>query len=136
MNEVTFKQIKKEIARQLVNFSEKAKIGDTIKIDGKTYTFNYQARSSSAFFKSRGLSLYFRVNRSVVRISDHWAKTNHHPRSKKFNCVSVSGKYWNLNDSNSDTISTSAFRAGKYPFELKAGIAGLSKINKDCEHWA
>jgi len=135
MNKVIFKEIDYEVALKLIEFSSYKKIGETIYINGSSYTLDFISRNSCEFFKSRGISIYFLTKRSVVRISDHWARTNHHPKSNKLNCGLISGKTWVLNDKSPKTISINKFSCGKYPFVVKAGIAGLSKINLDCEHW-
>lgn len=134
INKVVFKQIDDNLANQLIAFCYKKNLNKTITIENVEYTLDYLKVDSSAFFKSRSFSAYFKVGRSIIRISDHWAKSKFKDKSQKMNCISVSGKSWSINNKTKDTLSVFQF-AGKYPFQVFAGIASLSKLNKDCDHW-
>ena len=131
---ITFKPISDEIALQLIAFVNQRNLGKSITIDGKTYTLDHISIGKSAFWKSRSYSVYFRVGRSVVRISDHWSETTHHPRSQKLNCGAIRSAYWVLADKSRQTLE-STYQSGQYPWALKAGIAGLTALNKSVDHW-
>lgn len=130
-----FKEIDSNLAYTLLNFASYKNLGKTIDINGVNYTLDYISMHRRGFGGSRGLSVYFTVGRSVIRISDHWSKTNHHPRSRKFNCRQIDSAWWELDDKSKDTIEFSKLSAGKYPWVLKAGICGKSKLNKTVPHW-
>ena len=56
---------------------------------------NFESVNRNARYKSRGLSFYF-VNESndyIIRISDHWSKSNYN-RSQKLNCGDIASCYW------------------------------------------
>lgn len=133
MNKATFKPVSRDIAQRLADFICSKNVGKSVAINGETYRLDYISRNSSQFFRSRGLSAYFRVGRSVVRISDHWSKSKGHERSRKLNCVSISGKQWEL-AGRSEKIYLS-WQSGKYPWVLLAGRCGLSSLNKTCDHF-
>lgn len=76
---IVFQEIPNELAHKLLDFASKTRIGRTIEIDGKLYRLDHISQNSSRFFKSRGMSVYYRVDRSIIRISDHWCASNHHP---------------------------------------------------------
>ena len=133
MTTAKFKPIPRETADRLIGFIDRRNLGKSVEIDGKTYTLDFISHNSSAFFKSRGLSVYFRVNRSIVRISDHWAASVGNDRSRKLNCGSISGKCWVM-DGVCERLSCSTY-AGKYPFVMLAGICGLTALNKTCDHF-
>ncbi|WP_216395547.1 hypothetical protein [Arcanobacterium phocae] len=132
MATIEFKQVPAELAIQLMDFVNANNIGKAITIDDVEYTLDFISRNSSRFFQSRGLSVYFRVDRSVIRISDHWAETNE-TRSRKFNCGTIDGHRWTL--ANTEAPFEHTYRAGKYPHRLLAGKASLVKLNADCDHW-
>lgn len=131
---ITFRPIPDTIANQLLEFATRPRIGKSIDIEGETYTLDYISQNSNRFFQSRGMSVYYRVGRSVVRISDHWSASNHHPRSRKLNCGSISGQFWGIDNSSANTLSWGRY-AGQYAWVMLAGRAGLSRLNKTCDHW-
>lgn len=132
---IVFNRISPDIAARLLDFASHKNIGKDVQISGEKYTVEHISRSSSKYHKSRGLSVYFRHKRSVVRISDHWSSSNHFSRSKKLNCGFIDNHSWQINNRADDKIECSKFSAGKYPFVMLAGMAGLSLLNKTCEHW-
>lgn len=135
MVDVTFRSIAPFLAQSLISFSlDRRNLGKSIEIENKIYTFDYVSRNTSAFFKSRGLSIYFTVDRSVIRISDHWASSHGFDRSGKLNCVSISGKAWHIGKGAAE-IMIYGHSCGKYPFRSLAGIAAKSKLNCTCDHW-
>lgn len=131
---ITFKQIPDSVAMQLLEFATRPRIGKSIEIEGEIYTLDFISQNSNRFFQSRGLSIYYRVGRSVVRISDHWSQSNHKPRSRKLNCGSISGQSWGIDNASPDTLCWGRY-AGQYPWVMLAGRAGLARLNKTCEHW-
>jgi hypothetical protein len=134
MTTAKFKPIPRETANRLIGFIDRRNLGKSTEIDGKTYTLDFISHNSNAFFKARGLSVYFRVGRSIVRISDHWAASVGNERSRKLNCGSISGKSWTM-DGASERLPCFTY-AGKYPFVMLAGICGLNSLNKTCGHFA
>jgi hypothetical protein len=132
-NKATFKPLDKSTAQKLADLICVKNLNGTFDVDGKSYTLVYVSRNSSQFFRSRGLSAYFKVGRSIVRVSDHWAKSEGFERSRKLNCGSISGKLWEI-EAGAEKVLTS-WRAGKYSWELLAGICGLSRLNKTCDHF-
>lgn len=134
MSKVTFRQIPDTIANALLDFASRPNIGKSIDVAGETYTLDYISQNSSRFFQSRGISVYFRVGRSVVRISDHWCQSNRHDRSRKLNCGSISGQFWRIENRDAGTLFWGRY-SGAYPWVMLAGRAGLNVLNKTCDHW-
>lgn len=134
MPSAKFSPIRPELARELLTFVSAANVGKAIEIEGKTYRLDHISRNSSRFFQSRGLSIYFRTGRSVIRISDHWGASVGNEKSRKLNCGSISGKFWTLAGP-TDRLSFDRW-AGKYPWVMLAGICGLASLNKTCDHWS
>jgi hypothetical protein len=129
----TFKPIDTSIAQKLADLISAKNLNRSFDIDGKTYTLVYISLNKCTFFRSRGLSAYFKTGRSIVRISDHWAKSQGFDRSYKLNCGSIAGKFWELKGG-ADKVFTN-WHCGKYRWELLAGICGLTKLNKTCDHF-
>lgn len=72
----------------------------------------------------------------VIRVSDHWASTNLHPRSRKLNCGSIDGHQWRL-DNVEPAVGLCGFGAGKYPWRVLAGVARIADLERaGCGHWA
>lgn len=130
----TFKHIDSNLAKALIAFIDRRNLGKSVDVDGKSYRLDYISHNSSAYWQSRGLSVYFRCGRSIIRISDHWSQSNGFDRSKKLNCGSISGKWWTIENAGAAKLYCSKY-AGKFPFEMLAGICGLSALNKECDHW-
>lgn len=130
----TFKQIPADLARHLISFVDRRNLGKSIDIGGKAYTLDHISHNTSAFWRSRGLSVYFRTGRSVIRLSDHWSKSNGFERSRKLNCGLISGQDWQIENRDMNKLYCEKY-AGRFPFEMLAGKCGLSKLNKTCEHW-
>lgn len=146
-----FKEIPSAVVDKLVDFAYRKNIGKSISIDGKTYTLNFISESSSAFFHSRCVSIYYKTGSSIVRLSDHWSSSNGFAKSRKMNCgpigkgkkevdkfgeVSYGGApYWNLKNKTQDYTPCNRFGFGKYGTKIFGGICGLSVLNKECDHW-
>ena len=131
---VKFKEINEELAYKLLNFVGKPNLGKSIVIDGETYTLDYISVNSNRYFKSRGFSVYFRHKKSIIRISDHWAKSNLHEKSRKLNCGFIDGHEWVIDNKKRSELKFRKY-AGKYHWVLLAGKASLAVLNKDCDHW-
>ena len=131
---VTFKQVDSTLAIKLLAFVDRRNIGPAIKIDGVDYKMDYISQNSSAFFKSRGMSVYFLAEGDVIRISDHWAFSNFYPRSHKLNCISVSGHRWGIDNSPDSKLYCLRY-TGRFPFEMLAGRASLEELSQSCDHW-
>lgn len=130
----TFQEIPAPLAMALIDFIDRRNIGKSIEFEGVEYVLDFISHNTSAFFQSRGLSVYFRTGRSVIRISDHWSASNHNARSGKLNCGLISGKRWEID--NRSTRKLACFRyAGRFPFQMLAGKCGLSVLNRECDHW-
>lgn len=134
MSRVLFKPVSASLARELISATAGRSIGKSIDIDGQSYTLDHVSRSNHRLFKSRGISIYWRVGRSVIRISDHWSTSRHFSKSDKLNCGSISGKYWDIANRPVHAFE-SYYLAGKYPFRMIAGVAGLTVLNRSCDHW-
>lgn len=132
---VKFKEIDKNLALKLLDFVSPKNLNKSITIDGVEYIFDFMSKNSSQFWKSRGLSVYFKTNKSIIRISDHWAKSNYNEKSRKLNCGSIGGKTWIIDNKTDEKIIFFKY-AGKYPWAMLAGKAGLSKLNKSADHWS
>lgn len=149
-NEVVFKPVSRQLALQLIAAVRGKKVGTTIDIDGETYTYDYCSIKSAALHRGRGFSLYFKVGKSIIRISDHWTRSNGNDRSRKFNCGAIGSmivhtsdgdiewdenkpQYWVID--NDDQPFESTYLSGRFPHRLLAGKASLAKLNKVCEHW-
>lgn len=132
---VRWKPVPYELVETLLAFVHANNVGKAIAVDGVEYVLDHISHNTNAFWRSRGLSVYYRVGRSVIRISDHWSKTNHHPRSRKLNCGAIAGAWWELADTTATQPHAFSYRSGKYPWKLLAGKAGLSKLNKSVDHW-
>jgi len=130
----TFTEIPADIANQLVAFIDRRNLGRAIEIDGTSYTLDFISHNTNAFFQSRGLSVYFRAGRSVIRISDHWSSSTGFERSRKLNCGSISGKQWNIDNRSGRKVFCPKY-AGRFPFEMLAGRCGLTVLNRECDHW-
>lgn len=150
---VNFAPVPAATTRKLLDFAQRNNLGKTIEIDGETYVLDHMSIGKSAFFRSRSCSIYYKVGRSIIRISDHWSHTPDRPRSRKLNCGQIGGKFvpsfdedgyyersqwktgsvWAL-PAGMERIQWTRY-AGKYPWELYAGRAGLVKLNKSVDHW-
>ena len=136
MSVVTFREVDDSLAQSLLAFATRKNIGQGLEIDGVDYTLDGIFQSSSAFWRSRGLSIYYRTGRSIIRISDHWSRSNHHARSRKFNCGCIGGHnaLWCIDNKSPARLSLDRW-GGKYPWLMLAGRAGLIQLNKSVPHW-
>ena len=147
-----FKEIPARLASRLVAFGEdwRNKVGDAVTIDGLSYVMTYRHAGKNKFFRSRGISIYFHVGRSIIRLSDHWSQSNNFPKSKKMNCGIIGSSFigydnddnklysrgvrWSIDNKTKTRIMTRML-GGRYPSYLMAGICGLTVLNKECDHW-
>lgn len=127
-----FRPLDASVARELIEFSCSSRnVGKSVDVLGKTYTLEHISRSTSAFWKSRGISLYFRTGRSVVRISDHWSETNGMDRSRKFNCGKIGSSFWKIdNHGDDDIIETYSHSAGRFPHRVLAGVCSMRSLER------
>lgn len=130
---VTFKQIDDDLARTLMGFVHGRNLGKSITVGGKEYTLDHISYSKRRF--GRGISVYFTVDRSVIRISDHWSESNGHARSRKLNCGQVADAYWTIENDADRPLLEWDYRAGRFPHRVLAGRAGKSVLNKSVDHW-
>lgn len=129
-----FQEVDPKVARALIATIDRRNLGKTFEVAGVSYTLDFISQHTSAFWRSRGLSVYFRTTTHVVRISDHWAKSEHYPQSRKLNCGSVSGKSWTITNSPNSKLYIHKY-AGRFPFEVLAGSCSLAELRQDCDHW-
>ena len=129
-----FKPVSRDIAAELLDFVAAKNVGKSVVVDGEAYELVYISKNSSAFHKSRGLSVYFKSGKSIIRISDHWGSSEGYGKSRKLNCGLISGKDWRL-VGKAEKVFCSTY-AGRFPFEMLAGKCGLSALNKTCEHFS
>lgn len=131
-----FKPIEMELIVKLMDFARyRSNIGKTICIEGVEYELKHVSMKKNFRTKSRSLSVYFLVGKSVIRISDHWSETKNHPRSKKLNCGQIDSAWWELDDKDRETLEFKGLESGKYPWVLKGGICGKTVLNKTVDHW-
>lgn len=131
---VKFREVNADLCYKLMQFVSAHNVGQSVVVDGVSYKLHSYNHVAGV---SRRLDVYYTVGRSVIRISDVWSKTNYHDRSKKLNfgglklaptdAGNVEAVLLNSSDT---TVEFSGFYAGKYPWVLKAGIAGKAQINK------
>ncbi|MSS45276.1 hypothetical protein FYJ43_04290 [Cutibacterium sp. WCA-380-WT-3A] len=131
----TFTQIDNALARTLLAFVDRRNIGKAITIDETNYVLDYISQSTNASRHSRGLSVYFTVRRSVIRISDHWSESHGYPASRKLNCGAIDTAYWVINNDPAHGTISSTYHAGKHPHRLLAGICGKTVLNTTVNHW-
>lgn len=133
--EAKFKPIDVILAETLLKFSDKNNINKSINVDGEIYTLTYISKGYNPFIRSRsrGVSIYFKHKRSIIRISDHWTKSVGYDRKKKFNCGDISGKKFIMNGYATRVYYTRY--SGKQKLSLLAGKCGLVVLNKICDHF-
>jgi len=88
---------------------------------------NYESEKKNAFFQNRSLSYYFvsENNDFVIRISDHWSKSNY-PKSNKLNCGNISTCFW---DNYGERFSY-RMPAQSYNSEMIGGLAYFRDFHK------
>jgi hypothetical protein len=126
--DATFKPLPLPLAGQLLAFVRARNVGKAIVIDGRAYTLEHISRGTNAFWRSRSFSVYFRAGRSVIRISDHWSRSNHAPRSQKLNCGSIRSCRWAIDNRAADIFEANALGSGRYPYRLIAGRCALKSF--------
>ena len=124
-----FRPLDRAVAKVLVEFASGRRVGKTITVEGQDYTLTHISESYNAFWHSRGLSVYYRRGRSVVRISDHWSRSRHHQRSRKLNCGPIATCFWTIAD-NADTLFETYHRSGRYPRRMMGGVLGVNGFRK------
>ena len=75
--------------------SRRSKKITSIEHDGKIWAIDFESERKSQFWRSRSFSFYFICEETgeVMRISDHWSKTNIE-RSEKLNCGNIRSCWW------------------------------------------
>ena len=88
-------------------------------------TVDFSSERKNSFFKSRSVSYYFVSENKdfVIRISDHWSKSNY-PKSKKLSCGNIRSCFWeNYGESFSYHLWGQA-----YSSVLIGGVCGFSQF--------
>lgn len=85
-----------------------------IEINGLTYIFEYRSINYNSRLKSRSNSFYYRQGDNIVRISDHWSRSQY-PLSKKLNCGFIASCYWTNLDGVRFTKGSSYYIGGICP---------------------
>ena len=90
-------------------------------------TPDFVSNSKNSYWKSRSISYYFRTGKNeIIRISDHWSKSQY-DKSKKLNCGFIRSCFWtNLKGEKFDF----KFPGETYKSEIIAGILPLSKFKQ------
>lgn len=146
---VRFQPIDSSLAEKLLDFATHGKVGQSIVIDGVEYRLDHISVGKNSFWRSRSASVYYRTGRSVIRISDHWSANPSRPRSRKANCGEIGAK-WEWDEDHEDQVWKSGATwlidtaksvewsryAGRYPWVMHAGKAGLVALNKSVNHWS
>ncbi len=128
-----FKQFDNSIAKELIQKTRYKKQNSKIELkNGDIYEVLYISISKNSFFKSRSASFYYRKKggKSIIRISDHWSKSNNNDRSRKLNCGYISSCYWTINNKKDNEIFVHGFYSGKYPYKMLAGICYKNSFEK------
>ena len=120
-----------DLVAALLDFAMHKNIGKVITVQGTDYELDYISESHRPI--GRGLSIYYRVGRSILRISDHWSRTQGYERSRKLNCGGIDTAWWELVGPARE-YSFNRY-SGTYPWRMLAGKAGLGKLNKSVDHW-
>jgi len=86
-----------------------------IKINNVLYVFKLNSIS-------KGRSLYFSTEKGIIRISDHWSKSDY--KNKKFNIGFISTCFWSIKDCNILSYYNTKYLAGFCHFSkfVKIGI--------------
>lgn len=102
---------------------------ETIEVNGNLYYVDYESIKKNAFFRSRSFSIYLipKGGRGVIRISDHWSKSNF-ARSKKFNVGFIRSCYWEL-PKNAESFAV-RLPSEKYQSVLVAAKISFNKLQK------
>jgi hypothetical protein len=89
---------------------------------------DFESEKSNSFFQSRSLSYYFISEKKdfVIRISDHWSKSNY-SRSKKLNCGYIRSVFWE----NYGEKLTYRLPSQSYSSELIGGICYFKDMKVD-----
>ena len=100
-SDADFDMVEPSICKKLCMFYNSSKFlkmeKPAITINGLVYEFEFFSSSYNQRLKSRGRSYYYRQGESIIRISDHWSKSQY-TKSKKLNCGFIASCYWtNLN---------------------------------------
>lgn len=98
-------------------------------VDNEEYEIIHFSQKKSSFWRSRSNSFYFRKkgSRSVIRISDHWSKSDAiYSRSKKKNCSFIRSCYWSIRKAIEFEMNIPCER---YPVSFLAGKCSYSNFN-------
>jgi len=92
---------------------------------GKIIIPDFQSNSKNSYWKSRSISYYFRTGQNeIIRISDHWSKSQYE-KSKKLNCGYIRSCFWtNLKGEK----FSYKFPGETYTSEIIGGILPISKF--------
>lgn len=127
----SFKPLPVKTATELLGFAHARNIGKPLGAtlprhkSPKQVTLDHVSNNTNQFFKSRGLSVYYRTKTHVVRISDHWSASNGYPRSRKLNCGYISRSYWAIDNEPDAAFYWHGHGGTKYPYRMLAGICAL-----------
>ncbi|MEW4402878.1 hypothetical protein AB1I62_03915 [Enterococcus sp. AN402] len=120
-----FQGISTELAQQLIDFARGKREGKAIEINGKTYVLEHRKKETG--LRRRDFVLCFRVDRSIIRISNYWSKSDV-AWSRNFNCGENYGN-WTIQKHESPFEST--YLAGKYPMRLLAGRISVTAFRRE-----
>ena len=148
-----FKEIDATLAENLLWFAkaEKWPKADSVYTeDGKEYRLNHISYMSNHARRRRSYSIYFIVDDSMIRISDHWSKANFFPRSRKFNLGIINpipleedangnmiktfgGKEFILDNTTTNRIE--ARFCGRFSSFFMGGICGIKQLKNEFPRW-
>lgn len=123
---VKFNGVANALTHHLLDFATRNNLGKTTTFNNQKYTLDFLSISD------KSCSIYYRTRRSVIRISDHWSCCHERPKSRKFNCGSISGHFWML-DRPTEPIGFKRWSGFKR--SMLAGQCSLAVLNKSCAHW-
>lgn len=104
------------LAKALYELADRKRDGDTVELNGVTYTLACKSVSNSAEFRSRGRSIYWTTPDAIIRISDHWSETGSElARSRKFNCGDIASCRWTCTTATREHVAQTRYLAGRYP---------------------
>lgn len=148
-----FKEIDATLTENLLWFAkaEKWPKADSVYTeDGKEYRLNHISYMSNHARRRRSYSIYFIVDDSMIRISDHWSKANFFPRSRKFNLGIINpipleedakgnviktfgGKEFILDNTTTNRIE--ARFCGRFSSFFMGGICGIKQLKNEFPRW-
>lgn len=117
----TFDCVDPIIAEKLLQFSASASVGDEVTIDEITYVLNFLSIRKRRD-KIKSLSVYYEVNDSILRISDHWSSSDSY-NSERFNCGNIVDCFWKITNCKNMIFKETIYSTNK---KILAGICALS----------